>query len=299
LEKLLGNGQREFSSKGIYAYWDPESHELLYLGLASNLFERFAQHNGLVAHHGGNKTKEIDAYFAEGRALGLTVLIQSMAIAVLEEVGEIDFTLGASSRDLIAVGEGQLIEMHKLVYGRRPPWNRTGGSKQGQRWATAASALLEVLAGSRQSLFAAREPLRTLTSNFKLMFFESTIHAARLRAVQEAHDLNLPMPSDPAGKQAKIEKILMLRDGSLVQDLDSTDADIRSWLERLADPRHWEGEAATWRQKFKGIELDMRGKQVLELLESYMEDAVPAAHRQATEEILRTGYLDREPLRDL
>lgn len=252
-----------------------------------------------MSHKGGNKSREIASYFEQGRPLGLTVLIQSKAITVLEEVGEIDFTLGASSRDLIAVGEGQLIEMHRLAYGEKPPWNKTGGSKQGQRWAAPAPALLEVLAGSRRSLFAARVPLRLLTDDFKLMYFESTIHAARLRAVQEAHDLNLPMPSEPAARQEKIEKVLMLRDGSLVQDLDNTDADIRRWLELLGDSKYWQEEAESWREKFSDVELDRQGIQVLELLNSYMSDAAPPAHRMATAEILSGGYLDRQPLSDI
>lgn len=64
----------------MYAYWDRETHELLYLGLASDLPGRFAQHNGLVKHSGGNKTKEINAYFTDHEHLGFTVLLQGKAI---------------------------------------------------------------------------------------------------------------------------------------------------------------------------------------------------------------------------
>jgi hypothetical protein len=296
LTKLLGSGQREFSNAGVYVYWDNKSHEILYLGLARDLCERFAQHNGLVSHGGGNKAKEIDAYFEQRRTLGLTILIQSAAISVLEEIGEIDFTLGAVARDLIAVGEGQLIEMHRLAYGDWPAWNRTGGSKQGQRWATPALSLLEMLAGKRKSLFAARNRLRPLTESFKLMYFESTIHAARLRAVQQAHDVSFSMPDEPAARREKIEKVLMLRDGALVQDLDSSDSDIQSWLERLADPEHWRAEAAAMRSLIDPTHLDSQGARVLSVLEGYVSDAIPEPHMRATTEILDSGYLDHDPL---
>lgn len=36
-----------WSAAGVYSYWDPESHEILYLGLASSLPARFTAHNGL------------------------------------------------------------------------------------------------------------------------------------------------------------------------------------------------------------------------------------------------------------
>lgn len=37
-----------FASAGVYVFFDPEHHDILYIGLARDLSERFAQHNSLV-----------------------------------------------------------------------------------------------------------------------------------------------------------------------------------------------------------------------------------------------------------
>jgi hypothetical protein len=57
LQSLLLEDSPDWSRKGVYGYWDPETKKLLYLGLANNLPERFSQHNGLVPHSGGNKSE--------------------------------------------------------------------------------------------------------------------------------------------------------------------------------------------------------------------------------------------------
>jgi len=106
----------------------------------------------------------------------------------MEEIKKIEVTLGATAVGVIAVGEGQLIEMHRLVYGQWPPWNKAGGYTLGKRWATPAAALLEILGARRDSLFAART-LRMLVSDLRTRFFESTIHAARMRATMDLPDL--------------------------------------------------------------------------------------------------------------
>ena len=172
LATMLSPGQPDWSTRGVYAYWDHDTHDLLYLGLASDLPNRFAQHNGLVPHSGGNKKDEIDAYFAQRETLGFTVLLQSKAVAIWERLAEFDPTLGSTAQAIIAFGEGQLIEMHRLVHGHRPPWNKVGGSKDGKQWATAPPALLEILAARRSSLFVARKTLRELAASLKWRFFE-------------------------------------------------------------------------------------------------------------------------------
>ena len=73
LSTLLSAGQPDWSAKGVYAYWDRAGHDILYLGLASDLPSRFAQHNGLVNHGGGNKAKEIRDYFSGHERLGFTM----------------------------------------------------------------------------------------------------------------------------------------------------------------------------------------------------------------------------------
>jgi hypothetical protein len=260
--------------------------------------DRFAQHNGIHAHSGGNKRAKIDAYFEEHERLGFSVLIQSKAIAVLEQVAAIDPTLGATAGDLIAVGEGQLIEMHKLLYGRRPAWNEKGGSRLGQRWAKPAPALLELLAARRQSLFAARYPLRELVADFRLRLFEGTIHAARLRAVQDAHELTACWPTEREEIMRRIEQLFMLRDGHIVDELDASDERITHWLTVGGDPDSWAVEADFWRQGVASIMAEMpvgeSDRAVFELLDAQISQAAPPHHILATQDILAGGYLKRE-----
>jgi hypothetical protein len=300
LEILLSPSQPDWSPKGVYAYWDYETHDLLYLGLASDLRSRFAQHNGLVRHGGGNKQKEIDAYFATKERLGLTVLLQSKAVAIWEEVAAIDFTLGGTASEIIAVGEGQLIEMHRLVHGARPPWNKTGGSRDGKRWAEKAPALLDILAARRDSLFVARRTLREVAWNIKWRFYEATIHAARIRAVMDAHGVMGIPPGIASGDSEAaihfIQQSMMLREGHIVQELDESDEVIRRWLELLGDPEHWERERADHRalleEMTSGTPLDARSRELADYLDSVIDQAAPPSHILATRDILETGYLD-------
>jgi hypothetical protein len=246
LEAVLGDGQPDWMPTGVYAYWDVETHDLLYLGLAADLIGRFAQHNRLVRHSGGNKANEIDAYFEQHEYLGFTVLVQSKAVRVLEQVQRISPLMGANASGMTAVGEGQLIEIHRLVHGCWPAWNKVGGARDGKRWATKAAGLLEVLALRRDSLFAARRPLRTVATDLRVRLFEAAVHTARLRTVMG------PMPrfGSTASEEEVRERILhsiMLRDGRLVADLAATDQEIRDWLVRLSEPGSQHQEAADLR----------------------------------------------------
>lgn len=304
LQTLTSPDQPDWSPMGCYCYWDRETHEILYLGLTSDLPGRFARHNGLVKQSRGNKWAQIQAYFHEKAKLGFSVLLQSKAIAQMEQLNEIDFTMGWQGRDIIAAGEGQLIAMHNLVYGRPPVWNGPKGSVLGQQWATQAPALLEVLSGRRESLFAARRPLRTMAGDLGVRFKEATIHASRMRAVMDAHEIwHLPIPGevvDPLEMQQRITKSMMLRFGHLVDDLDVSDAQIREWLDKLGNPEHWKREAARHRAMAEEAMREAQGignkeLEVMGFLDALLEEAAPPAHILATAEIFETGYLD-EPL---
>jgi hypothetical protein len=296
LSTLLSPGQRDWSPKGVYVYWDRTSHEIMYLGLASELPTRFAQHNGLINHGGGNKAKEINEHFMSHERLGFTVLVQSKAIGLMERIQTLDPMMGTTAARTISVGEGQLIEMHRLLYGRRPTWNRTGGATSGKRYATRAPALLDLLAARRDSLFAARRTLRSIAGNFRFRLFEATIHASRMRAMMEAHEV-AKIPTDgEVIDQRRIERSIMLRDGHLVDDLDPSDSEIRRWIELLGKPEHWRAEAAAWRAAFArkpGRAPEDREQAVLAVLDSVLAQAAPPEHILATHDILDGGYLDQ------
>lgn len=294
---MLGDGQPDFARQGVYVYWDRASHEILYLGLASDLLDRFAQHNGLRAHSGGNKRAKIDEYFESHERLGFSVLIQGKAVAILEQIAALDPALGATAGDLIAVGEGQLIEMHRLLYGGWPAWNGTGGSREGQRWAAPAPAPLEVLSGRRSSLFAARHSLRELVADFRLRLFEGKIHAARMRAVLDAHEVVKPWPTEGEEVKRPILRLLMLRSGHIVDELDASDERITHWLRIGGDPASWAAEAVHWRTRAAswtaGKSVSDSDRAIYQLLDTQISHGAPPQHIAATRDILAGGYLDR------
>jgi hypothetical protein len=253
---------------------------------------RFAHHNGLVKHGGGNKREKIDAYFERHERLGFSVLLQSKEIQFMEQIEALDFTMGATGAEVIAVGEGQLIEMHRLAYGKRPPWNDAGGSEQGKRLATPAEALLDLLAARRDSLFAARRTLRDLVGDFRARLLESTIHAARMRVSMDLPDLNR-LPTDSNELSQLMTRSLLVRKGALLQDLDASDAEIKDWIERLGDPDHWEQEAKARHELFADA-MPQEGTQerdVLDLIDARVEGGAPEIHLLATGDILKSGYL--------
>jgi hypothetical protein len=237
LKSLLTVDSPDWSRKGVYGYWDPATRKLLYLGLATNLPERFAQHNGLISHSGGNKREQIDAWFAGHPRLGLTTMIQAAAVALLDQINDLSFTMGARSDEIIALGEGQLIELHRKEQGSRPPWNGVGGAMRGRDLAVDSGAsLIPILAARRDSLFVARRSLRELAGDSQARVWEATIHAARMRAVMEAHDVR-GLPQDAQDVSRRIEQLLLVRSGHLVDDLSPSDAHVMEWLRRIEDGR--------------------------------------------------------------
>jgi hypothetical protein len=295
LTRMLSPGQPDWSPRGVYCYWDRTTHEILYLGLAGELPERFAHHNGLVSHGGGNKRTEINDYFSRNERLGFTILIQSKAIGLMEQIQKLDPTMGATAARTMAVGEGQLIETYRLVYGKRPAWNRRGGAAAGKRYAKPAPALLELLAGRRDSLFAARRTVRTVADDLHVRLLEATIHASRMRAMMEAHGTaKLPQPGERV-EASRIERSFMLRDGHLIDELDPSDAEIRRWLKLLGSPEHWRKEAAGWQhalQEMPGRPLLANEKAVQAMLDAVVSQAAPHAHILATAELVGGTYLD-------
>lgn len=53
-----------WASAGIYSFWNYDTRELLYIGLASDLYVRFKQHNGLLPiDDNACKYQQIQDYF--------------------------------------------------------------------------------------------------------------------------------------------------------------------------------------------------------------------------------------------
>lgn len=298
LDVLLPEHSPDWSRLGVYAYWNRDTHELLYVGLASDLPTRFAQHNGLVSHGGGNKRKQIDEYFRENEYLGFTIVIQAAAVAILAILNALDPTFGAQPEDIISIAEGQLIQMHKLRHGKRPSWNGVGGSVLGQRWSRESSApLLDILSGRSQSLFVARHTLRRLAENETARRYEAAIHTARMRAVVDGHQLT-GWPSNAPDPIGWIRQVLMVTAGHLLDDLSPSDDLIRSWLSRLSDQEANKRESMEQRLQLR--ELDgprMSGEHevIMRLLDGIFAEGIPPEDAQTIRELLTHGYLDDEP----
>lgn len=61
-----------WASAGIYSFWDYYTKEILYIGLASDLYVRFRQHNGLLPiSENACKFKQIRSYFPCMKDLGI------------------------------------------------------------------------------------------------------------------------------------------------------------------------------------------------------------------------------------
>jgi hypothetical protein len=177
LRSLLPVGGYSWHPSGVYCFWDPDTRDILYIGLAKDIERRFAQHNGLVGSSTrGNKRAKIEAWFAEHPRLGYSIIVQSAAVVLLEDFGLDTFS------EIIAIGEGQLIEAHLQRFGVRPPWNAIGGSTHGATWAGPLSAgYFLLLTGRVDGLLVARRTIRQLAAEPDSVDREMTLHGARMK----------------------------------------------------------------------------------------------------------------------
>ncbi|MBY6540620.1 hypothetical protein HQ325_18265 [Rhodococcus sp. BP-349] len=161
--------QPNWSSSGLYCYWDPSTKEPLYIGLARNLCTRFAQHNGLGGNKpsGGNKGAKINGWFAENDRLGFSLVLQD---AFADEAYD----------EAAAIGEGQLLEGFKTLHGKLPPWNKIGGSKHGATYAGSDTARwFDFMTGKIDGLVVSRMTIRELDGDPTAEFNEAAVHMSR------------------------------------------------------------------------------------------------------------------------
>lgn len=77
----LFDGQGTWDSTGIYAFWDPETREILYIGMDRRLSRRFRAHNAAPRDKkSGDKRKQVATWFESHDALGYSVVAQSSAV---------------------------------------------------------------------------------------------------------------------------------------------------------------------------------------------------------------------------
>jgi len=277
---------------------------MLYTGLASNLPRRFAEHNGLVQHAGGNKLERIQAWFDQQPRIGFSIMLQAAGVELLDQISEVSLTLGGSSDDIIKGAEGQLIELHRLERGSWPAWNGVGGSVRGQEWATpSAQSAIRVLTAERDSLFVARKSLRDLAAGADAQAHEVTIHGARLHSLMAAHDADImrvrQSPTNPEELQARFLKLFMLRSGHLIDDLTPSDGEILERLRQIEDGRvraEYQLMMDSLREMMPGIkisgDLEAAKVQFISAARELIESPVRAA---AVKALFDSNYLANSP----
>ena len=187
-----------WASAGIYCFWDYNTHEVLYIGLASDLYERFRQHNGLLdMQEEGCKIQQITDYFESHDKLGYTIFVQSplsqpmvhrnkdsynkMAAEINSPIANF---VNQTGIDDIKRVEGILIESYRKTYGHFPPWNKVGGSIAGQERVREHNINIVKSFCNPQMYevnpIVSRSTIRELANNATYESFEIYLHAIRM-----------------------------------------------------------------------------------------------------------------------
>lgn len=135
-----------FASACIYAFWGLPGRDVLYIGLARDVARRFRQHTGLLSCDPACcKREKLDDYFQGHDRLGYSIIVQSSLDQPAtqedrEQLAELyDDAFAAQVADFIegeeniTVAEGFLLELHRQLGDRLPPWNEQHGAKRGHR----------------------------------------------------------------------------------------------------------------------------------------------------------------------
>lgn len=204
-----------WASAGIYSFWDYDTRELLYIGLASDLYVRFKQHNGLLPiDDNACKYQQIQDYFKTHQKLGYTILVQSPLSQPIVQRNEdmyrkfldrpkgipVGSYVGEEGLEHIRLAEGQLIEAYRLSTGDIPPWNKIGGDVYARKFATKGNFTQIIRAFSEadtHNFLVSRSTIRELAENPTYEWFEVQLHGLRMMMLtmgfsyQEALDAQL------------------------------------------------------------------------------------------------------------
>ncbi|MDT7571081.1 MAG: hypothetical protein QOE05_1255 [Actinomycetota bacterium] len=198
-----------FASVGVYVFFDPVSFAVLYVGLARDLAERFAQHNGLVAMGAaGCKRQHVDAWFAANEALGYAMFVQSPMdqVAVHRQAGspaaefydeetDVFWGYGGQGLENVKTTEGILLSSYVAQHGRLPPWNRIRGAVHAPGLATPGGyEVLRLAAGATDSLLLARRSIRALADDPTALAYEEALHVGRYGAIEDTFGEGISTP---------------------------------------------------------------------------------------------------------
>ena len=190
-----------FASAGVYVFFDPVEFEVLYIGLARDLAQRFAQHNGLASMPiSGCKRAQLEEWFSQHESLGYSIFVQScfdqvavsrqagtMSAEYYDEEGATFWEYGESGLEDIKANEGVLIEAYLQRHGHLPRWNSIGGAIHSRDQAKPAIyAQLDLAIGLIDSLLLARKSIRGLSSDPTFMTYEEALHVGRQWSVMKS-----------------------------------------------------------------------------------------------------------------
>lgn len=183
---------------GIYCFWDYNIEEVLYIDLASDLSERFKQHNGLIPNDGAcSKKNQIEKYFQKNERLGYSIFVQSplsqplvhrnkkdYEVFARQEGAPVEDMLSYQGKDDIKHVEGILIEAYKNKHGQFPPWNKVGGSIEGQsRVMPKNYNIVKSFCKPNEyymNPIVSRSTLQELSNNAEYAAYENYLHAVRM-----------------------------------------------------------------------------------------------------------------------
>jgi hypothetical protein len=162
----------------IYSFWNYYTKEILYIGLAIDLEERFKQRNGLSPMDPAScKIQQIDQYFQQYEYLGYAIFVQSPLSQPITSRNKathkknpqafevMDATTERIKEDIRRV-EGILIEAYRQNHGILPSWNKVHGSVAGQRSATPGNYdIVKSFSIDTDSLLTAKYTLRELADS--------------------------------------------------------------------------------------------------------------------------------------
>ncbi|TOQ67436.1 GIY-YIG nuclease family protein [Vibrio parahaemolyticus] len=175
-----------WASAGIYCFWNPENNEILYIGLARDLSNRFKEHNGLKAcKESSCKKRQIREWFESHDYLGYSILVQSQLsqpeIAINKD--KIVQPLAAflyDPLDAISQTEGLLIETERRLNNGFYKWNKISGDSRGKEKARSEhTELTELFTNKRKDCFVAYNSIRQISADATIETFELYLHGVR------------------------------------------------------------------------------------------------------------------------
>jgi hypothetical protein len=186
-----------WASAGVYAYWNYRTHEVLYIGLASDLTQRFKQHNGFYPSIDRKtcKLEKIEEYFKRNEKIGFSILVQSIISqpfnskvkrgnkSYSEASADYKNNFGDEGSNSIKHQEGVLIETFRQTNGEIPKWNKANGAKSGQNSAKLKHyESLKIISNQKEHLLLSKSSLFELAETPTFERFENFLHAVRISA---------------------------------------------------------------------------------------------------------------------